>query len=597
MASPWTPGPAMKSPATPPVNFLPTQRTRSLLANSSLHVPSSCRLSMVAAVVQSWQGMDRGTWKTDARRSCCRRCPALGAAAEVAKTPHALEKNAASGTSCDGSRNTSCATADQARRRNAAAWTASPLRSTEFAGLGLSPILSFKESVDWSRVKEFLTPPPWTRKPTEVCYWWHRWLLLRQSGTSLLLAGTSGIRAEHITNLLNVRHRVDGNKIYAALSALFCRISAGPLPPGGSCVRGCWQRKKNGKVRPIKMSELLRSPYAEQPVIQHQVVLGSEALRMNWWSISLSGAYEALCHWRVTIIARKRNFVFAEVVFQAAFQHFPGDLETERSTDSLVQSLSGPFWAPSLSLSLSLSCAAAAAPARLQPSLVCARLAQSGSDSWRFSSPRWCFWKTWHSVTLGSTPSGLVALITADEKLYPPRFRGPTPARALPDNRCGSILLSQRGPTSLAVKSCPLAPPKLFHSSRRRSDSGFCSWASGVWGRIQLGPRLFPAHASRRACWTVRDLRWSKVAQSRWATARHTQTCETVHVVRDSVSSSRVLPPCWPAVMTPRRIFLWWLWLPLLLCFYWLSPLLPWWLWWSLSLQTLLRGGGRVGGC
>ena len=43
----------------PSLNLPPdfTQRIRSLLANTLLHIPSSSRLRTIAAVVQCWQGM------------------------------------------------------------------------------------------------------------------------------------------------------------------------------------------------------------------------------------------------------------------------------------------------------------------------------------------------------------------------------------------------------------------------------------------------------------------------------------------------------------------------------------------------------------
>ena len=92
--------------------------------------------------------------------------------------------------------------------------------------------------------------------------------------------------------------------LQAALSAFFCRISAGSLSPAARWLtraRLCWQRKKNGKQLPNKMEELLRSAYAKQLANPHQVFFRSKALRVHQWCISLPGACEALCHWRGTI--------------------------------------------------------------------------------------------------------------------------------------------------------------------------------------------------------------------------------------------------------------------------------------------------------
>ena len=121
---------------------------------------------------------------------------------------------------------------------------------------------------------------------------------------ALTAPGPTGTRPEHITDLLNVPRRVHANKIHAALSALFCRISAGTLPPAARWLtrtRLCWQRKKNGKPRPIKMGEFLRSAYAKRLVNLAQVHLRTKTLHMHQWGVNLPGACEALCHWRGTI--------------------------------------------------------------------------------------------------------------------------------------------------------------------------------------------------------------------------------------------------------------------------------------------------------
>ena len=101
-------------------------------------------------------------------------------------------------------------------------------------------------------------------------------------------------RAENITDLQDVLRRVHANN---GLSALFCRISAGSLPPAARWLtrtRLCWQRKKNGKLRPIKMGELLRSANAKRLVNQHQVIPRSKVVRMHQWSMSLPRACEGL---------------------------------------------------------------------------------------------------------------------------------------------------------------------------------------------------------------------------------------------------------------------------------------------------------------
>ena len=74
--------------------------------------------------------------------------------------------------------------------------------------------------------------------------------------------------------------RASTDSCHAALLAVFCQISAGTLPPAARWLTRmllCWQRKTNGKPRPIKVGELLRSAYAKRLVNQHQVILRSPA--------------------------------------------------------------------------------------------------------------------------------------------------------------------------------------------------------------------------------------------------------------------------------------------------------------------------------
>ena len=76
------------------------------------------------------------------------------------------------------------------------------------------------------------------------------------------------------------------------------------MPPAARWLtrtRLCWQRKKNGKPRPIKIGEFLRSAYAKRLVNLAQVHLRTKTLHMHQWGVSLPGACEALCHWRGTI--------------------------------------------------------------------------------------------------------------------------------------------------------------------------------------------------------------------------------------------------------------------------------------------------------
>ena len=156
-------------------------------------------------------------------------------------------------------------------------------------------MLPFEENEDLAWAKEFLPTSSWGAQansdplleplPLPPGEDWDR-PFAGLHRAALTAPGSTGTRAEHITNMLSVPRRVHANKIHAALSALFCRISAAALPSAARWLtrtRLCWQRKKDGKPRPMKMMELLL-------VHQHQVILRSKVLRAHQWGISLRGS-------------------------------------------------------------------------------------------------------------------------------------------------------------------------------------------------------------------------------------------------------------------------------------------------------------------
>ena len=147
---------------------------------------------------------------------------------------------------------------------------------------GLRSFFRLPTSVHLPTVTRTWPPPPappestWDRPFSGLHY------------AALTAPGPTGTRPEHITDLLNVPRRVHANKIHAALSALFCRISAGTLPPAARWLTRTrlWQRKKNGKPRPIKMGEFLRSAYAKRLVNLAQVHLRTKTLHMHQWGVA-----------------------------------------------------------------------------------------------------------------------------------------------------------------------------------------------------------------------------------------------------------------------------------------------------------------------
>ena len=157
------------------------------------------------------------------------------------------------------------ARADRARRTAAVA-------AYREATTGLvSSMLSFEEQEDLTWAKELLPistfgsaslqrPGAGTSSTFPLSEDWDR-PFAGLHCAALAAPGPTGSRAEHVTDMPSVPRRIHANKLHAALSAVFCRISAGTLPPAArrlTRTRLCWQRKKSGKPRPIKMGERLR---------------------------------------------------------------------------------------------------------------------------------------------------------------------------------------------------------------------------------------------------------------------------------------------------------------------------------------------------
>ena len=328
-----------ETPATPcltvdlPLVDLPadfTQRIRALPSSTILHVPASFRLRMISVVARCWNGMAQGRddyaqLEEGRSKLLLSTVPqGLSVATEVQKRLTLWEERSFETLlqraeeqlllkRKAGKRRKSSGPTDPSERGDRARRTAA-VGAYRKATTGLvSSMLSFTEQEDTRWAQELLptsnlglsahcdpdlAPPPalpestWDRPFSGLHY------------AALTAPGPTGTRPEHITDLLNVPRRIHANKIHAALSALFSRISAGSLPPAARWLtrtRLCWQRKKNGKPRPIKTGEFLRSAYAKRLVNLSQVHLRTKTLHMHQWGVNLPGACEALCHWRGTI--------------------------------------------------------------------------------------------------------------------------------------------------------------------------------------------------------------------------------------------------------------------------------------------------------
>ena len=88
--------------------------------------------------------------------------------------------------------------------------------------------------------------------------------------------------------------------------------------------------------------------------------------------------------------------------------------------------------------------------------------------------------------SLLESPSRLVASISVVEQAVPAPLVQP---RSRSRSSClGSILLSQRGPTDLSVKSCPAAPPDRSVSTHRRSGADLRHWPCRAFGARPVRP-------------------------------------------------------------------------------------------------------------
>ena len=298
-----------------------TQRIRLLPPNTLLHITSSVRLCMIAATAQCWQAMARGSDDfalLEEGRSKLQQSsvpPGLGAAAEVAKRLlwedsrfedlllRAQEQILILRTT--GKRKKRDAQPEPLTRADRARRTAA-VGAYRKATTGLvSAMLSFEEQEDLTWAKELL---PTSTLRAQAC-----------SDTPRPLRVRIGIGPS--PNCITLPSQLQAPQALERNTSRTCsacldgflptsstrrsrRCSAGSPPVHSSAALWltrtwlCWQRKKNGKPRPIKMRELLRSAHAKRLVNQHQVTLRSKVLRMHQWGISLTGACEGLCHWR-----------------------------------------------------------------------------------------------------------------------------------------------------------------------------------------------------------------------------------------------------------------------------------------------------------
>eukprot|EP00969_Alexandrium_andersonii_P144667 6397320-Alexandrium_andersonii.AAC.1 len=62
-----------------------------------------------------------------------------------------------------------------------------------------------------------------------------------------------------------------------------------------------WQRKRNGKPRPIKMGEVVRTSFAKRCTKRRLPALRARFRAAHQWGVGVPGACEAMAHWRGTV--------------------------------------------------------------------------------------------------------------------------------------------------------------------------------------------------------------------------------------------------------------------------------------------------------
>ena len=121
---------------------------------------------------------------------------------------------------------------------------------------------------------------------------------------ALKAPGPSGMRPEHLSELMAVRRRV-ANKVMQGLGALMKRTRQGELCEEARWVtfsRTIFISKKGGKApRPIKVGELIRSVAARATLNKNEKQLRMLLARSNQFGVAVSGGAEGLIHWRTTL--------------------------------------------------------------------------------------------------------------------------------------------------------------------------------------------------------------------------------------------------------------------------------------------------------
>ena len=139
---------------------------------------------------------------------------------------------------------------------------------------------------------------------------------------TLKAPGPTGLRPEHIAELLAVRRRRTARRLRRTLGLLLDAIASGSVVEEGRWLtysRLIYLQKKRGELildtpRPIKVGEVLRSAAAKRTLRKHEQTLLPTLIRMRQYGVSLPGGAEALAHWRATVEEAAKAGIIRPVV-------------------------------------------------------------------------------------------------------------------------------------------------------------------------------------------------------------------------------------------------------------------------------------------
>lgn len=131
------------------------------------------------------------------------------------------------------------------------------------------------------------------------------WPLKGVRYSALTAPGPSGMRPEHLKELLGVRQRAASNRLLRSLARVHEAFASGNLGTSARWLlrtRLVWIKKKLGPApRPVQIGEVLRTSYAKHIVRAHESSLRPKLLSMRQWGLAMPGGAEAMVHWRSTM--------------------------------------------------------------------------------------------------------------------------------------------------------------------------------------------------------------------------------------------------------------------------------------------------------